>query len=221
MGQGKQLPTVATVSATSLRVPDKARQHLEKAKAAAIGNRSVECAQEIRRALEIYPDYADAYLLRAIQEANARQYEAAIEDALAAQQRDPKVAWVGVVLAQAYSGQRRFRDALLVLDAVHGREAESWEVQYERTRAITGQGDVPNALLASEKMMRMMPPERIEGHLLRACALQVARRWTEAAAELELYLNSSQPQPQRAAVLATLEEIRKSGSEDEAVVALK
>ncbi len=200
--------TMAVVSVATLSVPGKAWKHFEKARTAARAARRAECLQEIDKALEIAPQFAEAYLLRADRAVVDRQFEAAIEDVLTAQRLEPTIAWSQVVLASAYNGLERFNDASLLLSNLQGKEADSWQAKYEMARAQVGRRDVEAALHWSEIALAAAPLDFADAHILRANALQIAHRWQEATAEMEAYLASRGPQTHRAEVLAAIEHTR-------------
>jgi hypothetical protein len=113
-----------------------------------------------------------------------------------------------VILAGAYNGEHRWAEAVMILENLHGAEADTWQARYERTRAAIGSRDVEGALRWSEQAMAMAPANFAEVHLLRANALSLARRWPAAISEMETYLDAEQPQAHREEVLAMLEHAR-------------
>ena len=200
--------SMAVVSAATLSVPGKAWKHFEKARKAARDERQTECLQEIDKALEIAPQFAEAYLLRADRDVVTLQFEAAVEDVLTAQRLEPTITWSGVVLASAYNGLGRFDDAALLLSNLQGKEADSWQATYEMARAQVGRRDVEAALHWSGVALAAAPLSFTDAHLLRANALQIASRWQEATAEMEAYLAAGGLQTHRTEVLAALEHTR-------------
>jgi len=207
-----------TVSVASLRIPEKAWTHYEKAHDALQTNHLEEYDRETAKALQIAPAFAAVYLLRATHELSVHRFDVAIADVLAAQRIEPGTAWSGVLLASAYNGSRRFDDAAAILRNLAGAEADTWQAKYEWTRAAIGRGDVAAALRWSEMALDMAPEGCAEAHLLRANALNLAQRWPAAIAELEAYLDSGNPR-HRAEVLALLEGTRSAGAQAGATMA--
>jgi tetratricopeptide (TPR) repeat protein len=197
-----------TVSVATLRTPEKAWTHFERAQEAMQANRTKDFERETSKALAVAPNFAAVYLLRAIHEVNGHQFEAAIADVEQAQRAEPGVAWAGVILAGAYNGEHRWAEAVMILENLHGAEADTWQARYERTRAAIGSRDVEGALHWSEQAMAMAPANFAEVHLLRANALSLARRWPAAIREMETYLDAGQSQKHREEVLAMLEHAR-------------
>ncbi len=204
----RQAGIPATVSVAMLRVPVKARQHFEKARAAAIAGHDAECEKELTAALAIDPQFSEAYVLRASREVAARRYEAAIDDVLTAQRLEPGIAWAAIVHAEACNGLRRYDEAFALLDGLRSTELATWQAKYEMTRAAIGRGDAEAALQWSKLTLEAVPrSEQGNAILLRANALQMTRRWTEAVAEFDQYLSLEESQAMRAQVVAVRERV--------------
>lgn len=211
----RMLPgALPTVSVTTLRIPEKAWTHFERALEAMQAKRMEEYERETAKALAIAPAFAELYLLRAIHEVSEHQFDAAIADVEQARRAEPGVSWAGVILASAYNGEHRWADAVVILDNLHGAEADTWQARYERTRSAIGGRDVEGALHWSEQVVLMAPANFAEVHLLRANALSLARRWPAAITEMETYLDAEQPQPHRAEVQAMIEHARLLAQSD-------
>jgi tetratricopeptide (TPR) repeat protein len=203
--QGLLPGALPTVSVASLRIPEKAWAHFDRAQDAMQANRAQEYERETAKALQIAPTFAEVYLLRAVQEVKAHRFDAAIGDVEQARRVEPGVVWAGVILAGAYSGEGRWADAVVVLENLHGAEADTWQARFERARAAIGQRDVEGALHWSAVALSIAPTSCAEVHLLRANALSLAQHWPAAIAEMEAYLAMDPPQAHRTEVLALLE----------------
>jgi tetratricopeptide (TPR) repeat protein len=197
-----------TISVASLKIPESAWIHYEKAREAAQENRIDEYERETRKALYIAPAFAEVYVLRASYEMSMRRYDAAIADAVEARRIQPGVAWAGVILAGAYNGAHRYVDASVIAGNLHGSEADTWQAKYERARAAIGRGDVEGALRWSASAVATAPENCADVHLLRANALSMTRRWPAAIVELETYLDLDKGPQHRAEVLVLLERTR-------------
>jgi len=203
----------STVSVATLRVPDKAWKHFARAKAAVEHNRTEESGREIAQALEIAPDFAEAFLLRADIQIKAHDYAAAINSIAEARRVEPDIALAGIVLAGAYNGLSQYPDALAVLEHLHGWEAQSWQASYEHARAATGMRDSDAALYWSARCLQLAPLNFADVHLVRANALLLARQWSDAEIQLQAYLSASGQLSHRAdvstALVAVQERIRQ------------
>ncbi len=197
-----------TVSVASLRVSPTARDHYEKARRAVLAHHDEVYQREIAKALAIAPDFAEAHLLVADQQLASGQYEAAIAHALEAARLDPQTPWAAILIASCYNGEKRYADAVLLLGNLPREGAESWQAKYELARAEIGRGHVEEALHWSRLALDAAPPGFADAHLTLANALQMAQRWDEARAQLELYLASPGPLLHRAPVEIALRHLR-------------
>jgi len=184
----------------SLRIPQKAWAHFEKAKNAAERNRPAEAERESAKALEIAPRFAEVYLFRAMQQMRGHDFQAAMASAEAARQADPGGMWTNVVLAGAYNGMQRYVEARAALNTARQAEADTWQAKYEQARAEIGLGHVEEALRLSAEALDSAPETFADARLVRGNALLIAGRWGEAAAQMHLYLKSTAPQSHRAEV---------------------
>jgi len=207
-GHEGNLGRMATVSVAALRVSREAWRHFDRAKSAVEHSRLEEFERETAKALEIAPEFAEAHLLRATVLVRAMRFPAAVDEVEAARRSDPDVIWAGVILAGAYNGMHRYDDALRVLNAQHGIESDSWQAKYERSRAEIGLGDVAAGLRWSARALDSAPEEFADVHLVRANALLLGRRWSEAQSQMAIYLGSKTPQVHRAQVLALRDVVR-------------
>lgn len=200
--------TSSTVSVADLRIPHKACQHFEKARAAGEAGRTDVFEREADLALAAAPAFTQVYLLRAARQLDARQFDAVIETIAAARRIRPELPWSGIVLASALAELHRYNEAAAEMDRVRGPEADSWQANFERAREAIARRDVAGALHWSELALAASPSGCIDAHLLRANALQIAGRSADAIVQMEAYLASNQPLPQRAEVLQVLEHTR-------------
>ncbi len=209
-GQEKRLTGTGTVSVAALRVPVKARQHLEKARQALIAGRSAEYERELAAALAIDPEFGEAYVLRASQEVMAERYDAAIADASTAQRLEPGIPWAAIVHAEACNGLRHYDEAFALLDALKSNEAGTWQAKYAMTRTAVGRGDAVAALQWSKLALDAVPESAMANAiLLRANAFQISRRWQEALEQFDKYLAFPGAQPMRAQVAVIRERVQR------------
>lgn len=204
-----------TVSVATLRVPEKAWKHFAKAKAAVERNRLAESDRETQKAIAIAPNFAEAYILRADSEVQEQSFEAAIADVKQARRVEPGVMWAGVILAGAYNGLHRYEEARLVLSGLHGSEAEAWQVSYEGARAAVGLEDTQRALYLSAVALNSAPDSFGDARLLRTNALILSRRWTDAQAQIEQYLQGKVPGNRLAHVQSVLANVKQRAREED------
>lgn len=201
---GANWTNTQTVSVATLRIPPKAWEHFVKANAAANAKRVDEFERETTKALAIEPAFAEIYVLRAHWKVLTGQYDAAVADIVQAQRIQPDMFWAGLILAQAYNGAHRFHDAMVVLNNLHGSQADTWQAKYEMARAAIGLRDIELSLRWTGLAMAAAPEDFAEVHLLRANALLVANRWNDSVRELETYLETAKEKNKREQVTKLL-----------------
>lgn len=199
---------LSTVSVTTLQVPDKAWRHFGRAKAAADRDQFEDSERELLKAIEIAPRFAEAYLLLACDQLQEHKYDAALASIQTAHAFDPGARWSEVLQASALNGQGRYADAKELLIGMHSPDAESWQAAYERARAEIGLRNLQEALQWSETALEAAPRRFADAHLVRANALLLARRWSDAITQMEAYLGSGRPQLHRASVLTAMEKAK-------------
>src|SRR5262249_54016043 len=97
------VPGDKTVSVAQFKVPGKAGDLLKKAQAAANKNKLEDVNKYLTRALEIYPQFAEALTFRGILKLDANQVPAAIEDLEKAVHYDANAPMSYLVLGAAYN----------------------------------------------------------------------------------------------------------------------
>ena len=210
----------STISVSSLRVPEKALRHFDKAKSFDQHSRLAEADAEAQKAIVIDPDFAAAHLLRASVQVKEHSFLAAISSVAEARRIEPDTQWSGVVLASAYNGLHRYAEAGDALEHLKGDEASSWQAAYERARSAIGLRDISAALRWSEAALSGAPADFADRLLVRANSLVLAGRWRDAASQLEAYLKTKGSAQRRPQVLAALaEENARAREEDLARIA--
>lgn len=194
----------STVSVATLKVPDSARKHFEKAQALAGKHEASEAARECEKALAIAPDYSAAREMLASQELLLKDFAGAISNVTIARRSESNMPWAGLIVAAAYNGLGRYDDALDEIQILPPAEAEAWQGKYEKARAEIGVGDVERALRTSAEALEDTPKDFSDTMLVRANALMLAHHWSEAEECLNDYLAFPGPQPHREQVRATL-----------------
>ena len=215
-GARGQSEPARTVSIATLRVPAEAREHYERARQAVLAGRTDEYEREIARALALDRDFAEAYVLRGLQEVSRKDNEAALTDSYMAERLDRGVGYAKIVRASALNGLRRFSEARTVLEQMNPAEGGIWEANYERARAAVGMGDAAAALRWSGQALAAAPIDSVDDAMvLRGDALELAGRFREALEVWRQYLASPRKQRYREAVLAALARAeRMSGTQE-------
>lgn len=98
------------------------------------------------RAIDLDPQNANAYALRAMAEEKAGKYDAAARDAAAALELDPSNRLAQNVRGKSLNEMRRFNDALAAADEGLRRNPRNAYLEYMRAMALNGLGDRAGAL---------------------------------------------------------------------------
>jgi tetratricopeptide (TPR) repeat protein len=198
----------ATVSVAQLKVPDKARDLFRKAEVAFAKHKLEETLRYTERALEVFPNYAQAMTLRAIlymDEGKAEQACALLEKAV---HLDSGYAMGYIVLGAAYNVLDRFDDALRSLDRGAALAPASWQAYFEMGKALLGKGEYERALQQVNKAAQYAPDSYAPLHLVRAHAFLGVKNYAGAMTELEQYLGREPNGADSAAARRTLDQVR-------------
>ncbi len=179
----------STVSVTEMKVPEKARKALEKARDAFAKGKRDEARTQVEAALKIEPAYAGALTLRALLSLDNAQLDAARADLETAVQSDPNDGMAQVVLGSTYNALHRPEDALRVLDRAASLLPNSWQVYFERARALISKHGFAEALRNLDKAQQFVTHDFPVMHLVKANALLGLQQYPEAKAELQAFLD--------------------------------
>ncbi|HZD92993.1 MAG TPA: carboxypeptidase regulatory-like domain-containing protein, partial [Candidatus Sulfotelmatobacter sp.] len=97
-----------SVSVAQLKIPSKAREEYRKSREALQKDKLEDAKKHLAKALEIYPNYADALTLRAVLALNQKDSEAAIADLDQAIKADANCAMAYMVMGSALNMQSKF-----------------------------------------------------------------------------------------------------------------
>jgi tetratricopeptide (TPR) repeat protein len=178
----------STISVNQLKIPDKARKELDKARSLMEANKLDEASKRVNQALAIAPDFAEALTLRAVLSMTNNRLEEARVDLEKAVQIDPNYAMAYVVLGSDYNALERFDDAQRVLDRAIAMAPNTWQAYFELSKAALGRGDFRAALRQVNKAQDRNKRDFAPLHLVKAKALLGLRNFREAVSELESYL---------------------------------
>ncbi len=197
-----------TISVAQYRVPDKARSEFLKAREATSRLKIDEAHKHVQRALEIYPNYADALTLRAILELNQSQNDAAVNDTQKAIQSDSNYALAYTVLASALNATGRFDEALQTLQRSESLAPDAWQTYYEEAKAYLGKADYQSTVKQLDRAKSLVSADFPQMHVVRARALIGLDRYAEAGTELETYLEKSPDGPEAEQARSMLAQVR-------------
>jgi tetratricopeptide (TPR) repeat protein len=178
----------ATVSASQLAVPDKARREFEKAQDSLRRNKLLEAASHIERALTFWPRYAEALALRAVLERSQNSPKLAQADAEKAVEYDPRNGQAYIVLGASYIDLRRWDDAIRSLNQGIAIVPTYWPGYYEMSKAMLAKGNFADALRQAEKASILASTNYAPLHMVKGYAYLGLGNHVAASQELEVYL---------------------------------
>jgi predicted Zn-dependent protease len=181
------------ISVAQYRIPAKARDEYRKAHDGLEKGKMDEAGKHLARALELYPDYADALTLRGVLELNHSDSQAAIADLDKAVKADANYAMAYMVMGSALNMESRFDEAIRSLQRGESLAPTYWQAHFEMGKAYIGKADYPAALRQLERAENLAPTEYPLIYLLRAHALLAMKQYPEAMTALQSYL---QKEPQ-------------------------
>jgi Tfp pilus assembly protein PilF len=200
-----------TISVAQYRVPEKAREAFMKAQEASSKLKIDEAQKHVQRALEIYPNYADALTLRAILELNQSDIKAAVDDTQRAIQSDSSYALAYTVMGAALNAMGSFDEALRVLQRSETLAPDAWQIYYEQGKAYLGKSDYRSSMQQLDKAASMAHSEFAPMHLVRARAFLGLAQYEDAAAELETFLAKEPDGPDSQQARVMLETAKRGG----------
>ncbi len=179
-----------TVSVAQMKVPEKARDALKKAEKAMAKRDLEEASRQTEKALEIYPQYAQAYSMRGLLKMDAGDYPAAAIELEHAIELDVGYAMGFIILGSDYNQMQRFDDAVRVLDRGLALNPHSWQAQFEMGRAYLAKNDLAASLRYIDKAAVTGPKDYAPIHLVRANIMLAQKNYPEAMNELESFLQT-------------------------------
>ena len=198
----------STVSVASMKVPDKARQHLRKAQEAMQKQRTDDAWKEVSRALEIAPSFAEALTARAVLRMDNGNTQDAIDDLQKAITADENFPVAYVVMGAAYNLLDKFNDAERTIERGISLNPASWQAYFELGKAELGKQEYDASLRNLNKAADLAPKEYGPIHLVRAHAYLGLKNYPEAMSELEAYLERNPQSPNAAEARKTLDQVR-------------
>ncbi len=198
----------STVSVSHLKVPDKARKLYAKAEESFHKQKLAQAREQVEKALQAYPEYAQALSLRGILNLQENKVDEARTDLEAAVKADDGYGMGFIVLGATYNVLRRYDDALRALDRGTALLPTSWQAYFEMSKALLAKGQYQPALRQITKAAELGPPNYGAIHLLRAHALLGLKDYTQAVIELEQFLGAEPNGPDSAAARNTLNQVK-------------
>lgn len=200
----------SSVSVAQYRVPERARDELRKAREASLKGKTEEAQTHVAKALEIYPNYADALTMRGILKLAARNAEGAVEDLQHAIQCDGSYAMAYLVLGSAFNTQAKFDDAIRTLQRGETLSPHAWQAHFEMGKAYLGKTDYSSSLHELDRAQSLAPADYTLIRLIRAHVLMQLDRYADAVTDLQTYLDKTPEGPDAELAQKMLDQARAS-----------
>jgi tetratricopeptide (TPR) repeat protein len=198
----------ASVSVSQLKVPDKAKTLFAKAEEAFKKGKFDHARDNLAKALQVFPNYAQALTLRGLLLLLDNKLEQASTDLEQAIKNDYNYALAYSVLGATYNLMKRYDDSVRVLERSIALTPASWQSYLELSKALLGKGQFEAALRQVNKASALAPPSYTPIHLVKAHALLGVKNYDQAVAELELYLGSNPSGVDSARAREALDQVR-------------
>lgn len=183
----------ATVAVTQMRVSPKAEQQLRTARALFTKNDIAAADEHVERVLSKNPNYADALSVRARIRLRENRVSDAFTDITRALEQDSKLPNGYFVWGEILNHERRYTEALPVLERCIDLAPSVWQCHYERARALVGIDEVASALQEVERAAALGGVKEEPGaiYYLRGSAHMMLKDEGAGIADLEAFLRVS------------------------------
>jgi tetratricopeptide (TPR) repeat protein len=181
--------TGATVSVSQYKVPSKARKEFEKAQEAFNNGKMDEAKSRANKAVELYPNFAEALTLRGILEINAKENEQGQADLQKAIQLDPNYGVAYFAMGAALNQAGKFDDAVRTLERGVSIKPDGWQGFFELAKATLANSDFKAALKNATTAEKLSNDAYAPIHVVKAHALMGLKQYGPAVAELQRYLD--------------------------------
>jgi len=175
------------VSVNRLRIPAKAASHLEAAQSRFAKMQLDQAAVEIDRAIDIYPEFAQAFCMKALVDLAEKDFTGSVESAAHAIRLDGADAYSWVALATAYNSLNEWPEAEASAAQALSLDPSAWQGRLELAKSFYGEAKLDLALYTLDQLNQDVP----DVHLVRANSLMRLSRTQEAAQQFALFLREA------------------------------
>jgi tetratricopeptide (TPR) repeat protein len=197
-----------SASVRQLLAPGKARKLFAKADELFQKQQLSQSREQVEKALQVFPDYAEALTLHGILNLQDNKVDEARADLEKAIKDDGSYAMGYIVLGTTYNVAHQWDDAVRVLERGIALMPSSWQAYFELSKALLAKGQFAAALRQIDKAFQLGPPNYSAIHLVRAHTLLGLKDYNQATLELEQFLGASPDGPDSARARDTLSQVR-------------
>jgi len=196
----------ATISVAAMRIPNKAKNELKKARdAMQKGKQDVAC-EHLAKALQIAPNFSDALTLRGLIAYSDGNLQAASEDLDKAIKADNNNAMAYVAMGSIYNAKNDFDSAISELNRGISLNPTAWQAYFEMGRAELGKGDYDSALRQATTAEQMGGKAFAPIHLVKGHAFLGLKAYGDAVSEFEKFLDTDKNSPESSQVRQELQQ---------------
>ncbi len=177
-----------TVSVAQFKVPGKARDEFKKADEALSKRKLDDCKKHLAKALEIYPNFAEALTLRGVIAMDDKNTDSAMSDFDAAIKADGSYPLAYFAMGATYNTMAKYDDAIRVIERGVTLAPNSWQGYFELGKAEIGKATYEAAIHSLDKAQSLAPQGYALIHLVKAHALLAMKDYTNAMGELQAFL---------------------------------
>lgn len=203
-----QTPSDSVISAAQLRVPSKAWSDLQAAHKEFRAGHLYGSSEAADRALQIDPDCAAAFSMKAFIELAMKNPIAAVEHASRAVSLDPHSAEAFVALAMAYNSVEDYRQSQEAARHALSIRPDSWQARLELAKSLYGQGSFDLAFNEINASGKDFP----DVHLVRGNILMRLGRRYEGAAEFSTFLQEAPRDPRAEKIREIIADVAATSS---------
>ena len=182
-----QVPSPYVVSVTRLRIPARAAGHLEAAQLRFAKMQLAEAASDLDRAIEIDPEFAQAFRMKALVSLAEKDFTGSVENAAHAIRLDGADAYSWVALATAYNSLKEWPEAEAAASQALLLDASAWQGRLELAKSAYGEARFDLALYILDQLDRDIP----DVHLVRANSLMRLGRPEQATRQFSIFLQEA------------------------------
>jgi tetratricopeptide (TPR) repeat protein len=184
----------ALVAAQSYQVPPDARREFEKGQKAAHENKIDEAVQAYRRALEIYPNFAEAYEALGTVYMDQQNWPEAEENLKKSIELNSQFASAHTALGALYNRTERAPEAVPELERSLELNPNSWQAHFELAQALLATGKAEEAEPHARRAREMEPKQPLT-HLVLGNVLLRRNDLTGAKQEYHSFLAAAPDSP--------------------------
>src|SRR5215472_309862 len=195
------------VSSVSLAIPAAAQKEFD-AGSSLLATDPQGSLSHFRKAIELYPKYAEAWVLLSLAHLKLNQRADALEDVGKAIEADPKFNKAYTVQGRLLLEGRQFEKAEAALQESLRLEPQAWDAHFELARCYYNLSRMTEALKEAQ-LARDLPQASTATHLLLADIYLKQSQKKEALAELETYVHAEPASPMLPRIQQKIAQLRE------------